>query len=759
MSVINLKDRVITLKVVYYGPATGGKTTSLQFLHRVLDPERRVKLVSLATSGDQTLFFDFLPIDLGSVNGFSTKVQGFTVPGQIRYAKTRRFVLAGADAVVFVANSDPACRGENAESLADFLQNLRANGLDPETIPLAIQYNKRDLPGATPIAEMQQEIRFRPVPEFPTVATEGEGVFDAFEAVIQEAIEKIAGQAGTCGSEARKAVRARLGRSRIVPVVAEAPERTTVQAIRATPMAPERDESELLEKALASSVELSRLYAEVSVTRNRLDGAVTHATALNRLARRMLQAPASDRVRTEFFEACRKEAGCSRATLLGHDRRRAPLEELAIEGLDADPLIRVLGKQTLPFLKHLGDATPIDAETSPELIQGLRRIDPAIEGLMLVPVSMHGEIDCGTVLYRTSGEPTFRGDTTRHLSSIAAMTSLALTRAARDEEILRLNHDLEARVRERTSRLSAALDTIRELNSALQSRVQARTCELEKANEALKQTEEFLIRAERMSSLACLASGIAHEVNNPMAYIQGNLRTLRSYAGDLASHFTKVEESLGRDTPEDTLHGVREAMSDPGILLVREDLPSLISESEEGADRVVRVVKGMRNLAHLRVDEATTVDLRLCIEDALSVLQDQLAGRVELTLDLGDPPEIRGFPTLLSQVFLNLIVNAVQAMDGKGTLKIRSTALNGFAAVDIADSGPGIPEAIQGRLFEPFFTTKAVGEGTGLGLYTVYQIVERHGGRISARNIPGAGAVFRVELPTNRSETSDEAEE
>lgn len=191
MSLLDPRQKTISLKVVYYGPGLGGKTTSLKQIHRVIDPEGRVKLVSLDTDEDRTLFFDFLPIELGLVGRFKIKIQGFTVPGQVKYNMTRRYVLTGADGIVFVADSDPSRVVENVESLINLGDNLRAHGLNVNNIPLVFQYNKQDLSTAVSPGELEEKLNFRKVPGFATVATRGDGVFDAFVAVSKLMVSRV----------------------------------------------------------------------------------------------------------------------------------------------------------------------------------------------------------------------------------------------------------------------------------------------------------------------------------------------------------------------------------------------------------------------------------------------------------------------------------------------------------------------------------------------------------------------------------------
>src|ERR687893_2008330 len=168
MSLVNFTAREITCKIVYYGPGRSGKTTNLQYVYGRVPESRRGRMVSLATQTDRTLFFDFLPLELGTIAGFTTRFQLYTVPGQSYYAATRKLVLQGADGVVFVADSQARQLDENVESLQDLHANLAEHGVDPRTVPLVLQYNKQDLPRELilPPQELDDALNFRGVPHF-----------------------------------------------------------------------------------------------------------------------------------------------------------------------------------------------------------------------------------------------------------------------------------------------------------------------------------------------------------------------------------------------------------------------------------------------------------------------------------------------------------------------------------------------------------------------------------------------------------------
>ncbi len=188
----NFSERTIKAKVVYYGPAQSGKTTNLEQIHRLTDPAANNRLISLNTAQDRTLFFDLLPFSLGAVSGYDFKVQLYTVPGQVQYNATRRVVLAGADAVVFVADSRKANFKENQAAFENMKVNLLANRLVPEKVPLVLQYNKRDLPDLQAESEMSRTLNPWGRRVFPAVAAQGQGVLETFVAVVQEMLAAIA---------------------------------------------------------------------------------------------------------------------------------------------------------------------------------------------------------------------------------------------------------------------------------------------------------------------------------------------------------------------------------------------------------------------------------------------------------------------------------------------------------------------------------------------------------------------------------------
>jgi len=186
MTFINYAAKEINCKIVYYGPGLGGKTTNLQYVYNKTAPERKGKMISLATEADRTLFFDFLPLDLGSIRGFTTRFHLYTVPGQVFYDASRKLILKGVDGVVFVADSQRERMEANIESIRNLEQNLVDHGFDLKAIPYALQFNKQDLPNAVPVDEMYRMLNYKREPTFGAIATEGVGVFETLKSVAKQ---------------------------------------------------------------------------------------------------------------------------------------------------------------------------------------------------------------------------------------------------------------------------------------------------------------------------------------------------------------------------------------------------------------------------------------------------------------------------------------------------------------------------------------------------------------------------------------------
>ncbi len=191
MSMINYASREINCKIVYYGTGLGGKTTNLEYVYSRVNPDAKGKMISLATETERTLFFDFLPIDLGEVRGFKTRFHLYTVPGQVYYNASRKLILKGVDGVIFVADSQEERMEANIEAMHNLYENLESYGYDLTLIPFAIQYNKRDLSNAMSVEELRAQLNPATVPDFEGVAIEGKGVFETLGAVSKLVVQSL----------------------------------------------------------------------------------------------------------------------------------------------------------------------------------------------------------------------------------------------------------------------------------------------------------------------------------------------------------------------------------------------------------------------------------------------------------------------------------------------------------------------------------------------------------------------------------------
>ena len=191
MTFINYASREINCKIVYYGPGLCGKTTNIQWIYEQANPEKKGKLVSLATETDRTLFFDFLPLDMGTVKGFKVRFHLYTVPGQVFYDASRKLILRGCDGIIFVADSQKARMEANIESIANLATNLKENGFDVRSIPYVLQLNKRDMPSAVPVPEMERLLRFRGEPMIEAVASQGTGVIETLKAAARQILMEL----------------------------------------------------------------------------------------------------------------------------------------------------------------------------------------------------------------------------------------------------------------------------------------------------------------------------------------------------------------------------------------------------------------------------------------------------------------------------------------------------------------------------------------------------------------------------------------
>ncbi|MDP4027830.1 MAG: PAS domain S-box protein [Gallionella sp.] len=276
------------------------------------------------------------------------------------------------------------------------------------------------------------------------------------------------------------------------------------------------------------------------------------------------------------------------------------------------------------------------------------------------------------------------------------------------------------------------------------------------ANQQLQQAQSQLLQSEKMAAIGNLAAGVAHEINNPVGYVNSNLGTLEKYLADIFAVMDKCETAVKLDNDNPLLGELRQFMQKIDIGYLREDTKALVAESHQGLERVKRIVLDLKNFSRADTDEQwVQADLNQGMEATLNVVWNELKYKCEVVKEYGVLPEIDCLPSQLDQVFLNLLVNAAQAIEVRGKITIRTGQEGDRVWVEVGDTGKGIPPENIPHLFEPFFTTKPVGQGTGLGLSVSFNIVAKHHGKIEVRSEVGKGSTFRVWLPVQQPDIKE----
>jgi len=300
---------------------------------------------------------------------------------------------------------------------------------------------------------------------------------------------------------------------------------------------------------------------------------------------------------------------------------------------------------------------------------------------------------------------------------------------------------------------------------ALNERMMETTTQLEAKNKRLEatlarleETQAQMMHSEKMASIGQLAAGVAHEINNPTGFVSSNLKTLGDYQQDMSGLIEKYQHiirSIETSNSADQIDpAIKEAVSearyyeqDIDINYILGDIDELIDDCKEGTERIKKIVTDLKDFAHPGEDKLKSVDINHGLSPTLNVVNNEIKYKAVVETEYGDIPTVHAYPQQLNQVFMNILVNAAQAIDSNGRITIKTQAKNGHVEVLISDTGCGIAKEHLSRIFDPFFTTKEVGKGTGLGMNIAYNIIKKHNGAIDVQSEVGKGTTFKISLP------------
>jgi len=311
-------------------------------------------------------------------------------------------------------------------------------------------------------------------------------------------------------------------------------------------------------------------------------------------------------------------------------------------------------------------------------------------------------------------------------------------------DLARTNEELEERVRRRTEELQAAKE------------------KSEKAFIELQQAQALMVQSEKMASIGQLAAGIAHEINNPIGFVGSNLQALEGYIKDLKSLIASYDsllrrcEKIGDAEIVSSIRELDQKREEIDLAFILDDIDEIFRETQEGVKRISKIVKDLREFSHAGSDKPEYADLNKGLESTLNIVWNELKYKAEVVTAYGHIPQILCYPQQINQVFMNILVNAAQAIEEKGTIWVKTFTEGDYVVVEIGDTGKGIPRENLSRIFDPFFTTKPVGKGTGLGLAIAYSIVRKHGGEIKVESEVGKGSSFKIYMPLEAPELRED---
>ena len=715
--------RQIKIKVVYYGPAVGGKTTCLRYIHRVIDPQRRTKLYSLNTAADRTLFFDLLSLNLGRIRDYRLALQLYKVPGQVQYDATRRTVLAGADGVVFVSDSQVEQREANLASLENLWANMAANGLDRRTVPVVMQYNKRDLDPIQTVEEMDAALNTGKLPAFPTVAINGEGVLEAFAAIGEQTLASVADKLGVGTSpqaiarlqgQMRKAMQPFIDSQGQVPLAAE--------DFEVTVTAPNVDAGEVLSEdvlvgeAVRANMAMTDFNARLDIVSRQLERKVRVMDSISQFGRAVSNQRDPARVlRLLILYAIRllQVQGASVIIIPSNGH----LREAVVNGFKQDPLLHAADSTGASV------ATAILNDCQPRLF--VREIDDESDGSALAAVEGAGYTSALAVPMMTQekvvGLLTAYGDNERtdfeeddlQLATVLASTAaMGYANAISWRQMEDFSKGLEAKVEERAGELKKSLAESRRLATDLEEKKNL----LETAYRDLEALD-----------------GVKNELINRLSL---DLRT------PVTSLFTAAK-IIRRE------QDVSPEKAERLLTIIYDEAEKLI-EIVQSVFQASVIAAGARDL------ERSPVPAKELFRKAIAPLRDLATDRdVRLQILIPSGLETVSCELESTEAALRAVIkNGIEFSDG-GEVKLEVRRMthdeDPWLQLRVSDTGSGIPEQDLPHVCDAFWrgddSNAGKRHGIGLGLTIAKRVMENHGGSIVIKGGENGGTEVVMSIP------------
>lgn len=745
MAQISHADKEIKLKVVYYGPALSGKTTNLIYVHQVLFPNQKVKLFSINTGDDRTLFFDLLPLELGRINGYDMKLQLFTVPGQVRYNQTRRAVLSKADGVVFVADSQKKELDANQESFSNLKENMVANHLDFATIPIVIQYNKQDAEDIYHPLELDKILNERHAPYFGAIAITGVGVLQTLKQTILHVLASfnrnfpdfsVAAIEDTIDRSFEMVLETYQKKTHGPGTVADPEEslraglNSAAHNIKVKESRESITQEQLLEKAVETNIEMAELYNELNATKNLVDQRNRELAILGQVAEALTAEFNPEQLPRMLFKSILMTFQTTHGAVLEFSTQTRRLQELFISGFNRDPLASIalapgsslanyLYTQKKPFSFNVFSFEDVNlpGKRADVLAAELKKL--RIMAFMSVPVRSSG-LEFGLMnIYQMINESSvlkaYGSEELKFMARLGAPLSLAFEKLFMSRKVLNIDEAVQVKVEERAAESELKLEELRQLNRNLADRLQRAevmltpVLRLEKRREQVfrgfKSDISKIVSSMLMAAKLLDKFGISSQEN-----LDRFMNVIRDESGRLTASINNFDTGSSRYFDDsDFQHEVFQ-------------LESVMAEVRESLEPLAR--------------------------------QKKLEWTEEIPARL---PALAGDRRLISFVIRQLAENALQfTISGQLEFKVQYDPVynSQFVVLTVRDTGIGISRDNLPRIFDRFYRESedlvAVNGNYGIGLSFCKEIVEHFGGRIWVKSEEGAGTTFFAELPVQK---------